>query len=107
MKSFCSCGSKLPFLLLAAVAAMLHVSSGSAQERLTTLSMNCVTVRNLVRSEGSVVLYTGPHLYDRYVDHAGFCPIMMRTQAAWVPTRDNGQCFIGYTCEQPNFRSRR
>ncbi len=61
--------------------------------------MTCATAAGLVARQGAVVIATGPSTYDRYVDHQRQCLPPETTRPAWVATRDNPQCFIGYTCE--------
>ncbi len=90
-------------LALAGICVVFAVPAAASEQPLTPM-MDCASVKNVVKTRGAVILRTGAHLYDRYVDNDGFCPTMMRTEAAWVPTRDNPQCFIGYTCEQTNSR---
>ncbi len=71
----------------------------SAQSRLSTTSMTCAQALATVNSAGAIVLGTGGFSYDRYVRHEGLCTHDEMGVAAWAPTRDAAQCFIGYTCE--------
>jgi len=45
-----------------------------------------------------VVLGTGPDIYDRYVANESFCPTGYYARPAFLPTRDNPRCFVGYYC---------
>lgn len=86
---------------IAVLAAITLLSAGAAlaQNRPSTLRMSCAEARELVVRQGAIVLSTGRGLYDRYVDHRGYCSPHQETLAAFVPTGDNPQCFVGYTCE--------
>ncbi len=82
-------------------AAIAYLSMGSdtlAQGRPLTLQMSCYGARELVASQGAVVLSTGPTTYDRYVTGYGRCVLGEVPDPAWVPTADNPQCLIGYRC---------
>ena len=79
--------------------------------------MNCSAARALVVQQGAIVLGTGHSLYDRnapslfdryvvsrvdrYVVSRAYCASTQVTEPAFVPTSDNRQCFIGYTCRNP------
>ncbi len=92
---------------ITAAVLMLAGSAWAAGERSFTTEVPCSTIKQAVDREGAVVLFTGPHLYDRYVTSQFYCPTMTRTRAAWVPARDTATCFVGYTCEPPNLTSPR
>lgn len=65
--------------------------------------MACAQARGLVAAYGSIVLGTGPHTYDRYVLHRGFCFPGQTIRSEWVPTADTPQCFVGYTCQDDDY----
>jgi hypothetical protein len=67
--------------------------------------MTCAQAAGIVRAQGSIVLRTSPTTYDLYVSGPGFCLRDKTTKPAWVPTADTPQCFVGYTCADPNIRS--
>ena len=95
-----------PTASFAAVSVVLLATGATAQPRPSTLAMSCGQARALVGSRGAIVLGTGPHTYDRYVAHSGFCPHDQTTEPAFEPTRDTPQCYIGERCiprrsEQP------
>jgi hypothetical protein len=81
-------------------ASLIAVSPAYA--RPSTVQMNCAEAASLVSSKGAVVLSTGTYTYDRFVAHEGFCLLAEDAAPAWVPTQDDAQCFIGYTCDQSN-----
>ncbi|WP_231711403.1 hypothetical protein [Xanthobacter dioxanivorans] len=91
----------------AAIIALL-AATGFAEARPDTLAMSCGEAAGLVAAHGAIVLGTGPNLYDRYVRELRFCSGFEQLKPEWVKTRDNPQCFIGYTCYVPtrdnNFR---
>lgn len=92
--------------LLSAAAAL--AGPGLAHARPDTLAMSCREAAGLVTARGAIVLGTGPNIYDRYVREVRFCSGSEQLKPEWVKTRDNPQCFIGYTCYVPtrdqNFR---
>ena len=81
-------------LLLASLAA------GAAAARPYAPGMSCPAVQSLVRSRGAAVISTGPSTYDRFVSSGRYCQPTEDTEAAWVPTADKRDCFIGYTCRE-------
>ena len=92
-------------------ALSLHASAAdtaAAQSRPDTTRMSCAAARALVTARGAIVLGTGsslydrnaPALYDRYVVSRAYCSSTQVIEPAFVPTADNRQCFIGYTCRQ-------
>jgi hypothetical protein len=86
-------------LLLAAVVS-LQATTLAAQPRPSTVAMSCRQAAGLVASAGGIVLGTGGYTYDRFVRDRGFCLITETTEPAWVPARDNPQCFVGYRCRE-------
>ncbi|MFS8036998.1 hypothetical protein ACI7BZ_08535 [Xanthobacter sp. AM11] len=92
-----------PLALAAAACAGLAAGySGPAQARPDTLTMTCAQAAALVTSSGAIVLGTGPNIFDRYVREIRFCSGAEQLKPEWVKTRDNPQCFIGYTCFVPS-----
>ena len=82
--------------------AICGIAVSSAQARPNTLNMTCQQARDLVRSQGGIVLSTGRYTYDRYVVSRAYCPPGDYTKRASVPTRDRKSCSIGYTCTADN-----
>ena len=58
----------------------------------------CAEAQARVRREGAAVIYTAPHIYDRYVAHAGFCPAGDSARRVFTPTKDSPACAIGFVC---------
>ena len=82
----------------AAIALLALVTPCLAQARPSTLTMACGQTRRLVDVQGSVVLSTGEYTFDRFVNTRGFCPKGTFSRPAFVATRDNPQCDIGFYC---------
>ena len=87
-------------LSLLAAAALLGVT-GPAAAQTQSRTFTCAEAAALIQSRGAMVLATSPTLYDRYVRDRSFCVYDQDTRPEWVPTRDNPQCFIGYSCYVP------
>jgi hypothetical protein len=87
-------------LLLAVMIGAAQMSAATAQTRPSTVAMSCSQAAGLVASTGGIVLGTGGYTYDRFVSHGGFCLRTEITEPAWVPARDNPQCFVGYRCKE-------
>lgn len=85
-------------LVPAAIILMSMGSGALAQGRPLTLQMSCNGARQLVASQGAVVLSTGPTTYDRYVGGYGQCVLGETLEPAWVPAADTPQCLVGYRC---------
>jgi hypothetical protein len=73
-------------------------ASISAAER-DTLTMTCAQSQALVRSKEGIVLRTGPNHFDLYVHDAEACGSSDDLSPAFVRTKDQRSCHIGYTCE--------
>jgi hypothetical protein len=88
-------------ILAAGTAALSVLAAGPAvaQSRPDSLRMSCAQVAALVKSQGAVVLGTGPNIYARIVANPSFCPVgQQQTRAKFIQARDNPQCFAGYEC---------
>lgn len=73
-----------------------------AQARPATPSMTCAAAQALVARTGGIVLDTSATTFDRYVADRRFCMPDEDIRPAFERTRDNPQCFIGYTCYEPD-----
>lgn len=91
-------------MMRAVVAGVLVAlaSAASAQGMTRSTELSCAQAARLIAEKGAVVLATSPTLYDRYVRDLSFCMYDQQLKPEWVPTRDNPQCFIGYTCFEPS-----
>jgi hypothetical protein len=74
---------------------LIHAAAALAQARIEASRERCMTLHALVQERGRVLIYTGPYLYDYYVAN---CGIGQRNIPAYLATRDNPQCFVGYNC---------
>lgn len=90
-------------LLLSAAAALVAATT-VAEARPNTLDMSCAQAAATVASYGAAVLSTGPHTYDRFVAHSGFCLPKQYARPASAPTYDTPYCDIGYVCEEQDYR---
>jgi hypothetical protein len=90
--------SPLPLPPVAVFLALLLPSLAAAQSRPDSLRLSCPEVRALVLRQGSVVLGTGPYVYERYVSGPAQCPVTDGTQRSFVQTRDSAQCYVGERC---------
>lgn len=86
--------------IVALIAAAL-AGPATAQGRPDSAAMTCGQALALVRQRGALVLATGPLVYDRYVSDRGLCAPTQRTRQAFVATRDDPVCFVGFTCLEP------
>jgi hypothetical protein len=88
-------------LFIATSVAIVGIAETQpAQSRPDTTRMNCAAARALVTKQGGIVLGTGPSLFDRYVSSRAHCLSGQMTEPAFVPTADDRQCFLGYTCRE-------
>lgn len=85
----------LPALVLALIAAP------ALAQRASTTDMSCAEAKSTVSRQGGIVLGTGGATYDRFVRDRGFCEITEITIPAFVPARDDVNCFVGYRCREP------
>jgi len=83
-------------LIFVALASL--TTSAMAQPAGTIMGMTCDQARQLVASQGAVVLHTSPTTYDRYVRSGSFCAFHETAHPAWVRTADVAQCSVGGIC---------
>jgi hypothetical protein len=86
---------------------LLVPSVALAQARPDARRLSCEQARSVVLAYGAVVMSTGTYTYDRYVSGAQFCIRSQVTVPAWISTADNGQCFVGYLCQDRGKQSGR
>lgn len=90
------------FARSAAVGATLAaMTSNGALARPDSLTMTCAAAAGLISSQGAVVMGTGPNIFDRYVISIRYCSGFEQLKPEWIKTKDNPQCFVGYTCYVP------
>ncbi len=82
-------------------ASILVASLSAAHARPDTRAMTCKQAQTLVERSGGIVLNTGQRTYDRFVSSLRYCLQGEALRSRWVPTKDERNCFIGYSCEPP------
>ncbi len=85
-------------MLSALSLIVLGTSGASSQNRPDVRQMTCGVAQDIVRKSGAIVLTTGPHTFDRYVVHRGYCSPGEMTVAAFEQTVNGSACFIGSRC---------
>ncbi len=55
-------------------------------------------LQQMIKEHGSLILQTGPGLFDRYVSSRAQCSSHEDTRAAYVATIDSDNAFVGYRC---------
>lgn len=83
------------------LSLMLLLAAGPAlaQARPSTPDRTCAANRQIVETQGAIVLGTGGFTYDRFVSDRRFCEHAEILEPAFVPSRDRAQCFVGYRCK--------
>lgn len=76
----------------------IAVAAAWSQTPPGTRTMTCVQAKNAVERDHTLVLSTGPGLFDRYVAREGSCDHASESKPAFVRTLDNPACNIGYYC---------
>ena len=84
-----------------ALFATLPLLAAPAEARQASAALTCTAAKARVLQQGAVLFDTSPTTFDRFVRDHSFCVLGEVTQPAWVPTKDNPQCMIGYTCVPP------
>lgn len=69
--------------------AVLCFSLPAFAARYDTLTMTCKEARAVLQQAGSLKMYTGPNIFNRYQANPGLL-------VALVPTRDTDSCQLGY-----------
>lgn len=85
-------------MMSAAVVICGAVPALAQSGRTDSRALSCAQARATVAANGSIVLGTGRHTYDRYVANERFCPPHQMAKRATVPTRDSSACLVGYRC---------
>lgn len=80
---------------------LIAIAGPAIAQRASTTGMTCGEARATVTRQGGIVLGTGGVTYDRFVRDRGFCEVTEITIPAFVPARDEPNCFIGYRCREP------
>ncbi|MFG1464961.1 hypothetical protein V5F77_18930 [Xanthobacter sp. DSM 24535] len=92
-------------LLAVCLGGMLLASAfTSARAGEISPPLNCAEAASIIARSGAAIIRNSPTTYDRYVRDGSFCGPDGATTPAFVPTWDNPDCFVGYSCG--NFPSR-
>lgn len=83
-----------------ALTSAFAFAGGGTHTHIYSRGMSCAAVQDAVSANGAVILHYGNGLYERVVEHGGYCDDASdeTTEAFIAPTAD-GDCFAGYTCE--------
>jgi len=105
---------RIPIALLAVLVA---AAPAGAISRYHTANMSCGEARDIVRSEGAVILrfratYANVPRYGRFVASNYFCSSGEIAETTWIPTADTNscpllECHIYDLDDDPFFRLRR
>lgn len=90
---------KLALTLSMLIAA--SVASGAQAMTSSTIDSSqhsTSQLQSIVQQQGSVILSTGPGLFDRYVANRSHCNRNQDIRSAYVPTADSNKGFVGYRC---------
>jgi len=90
------------FVLPLLVALPCGLAAPSALARPASYNMSCNAASALVARQGAVVMDTSRTTFDRYVRDVRFCMPGQALRPQWVQARDTPQCFVGYTCFDPD-----
>lgn len=85
--------------IILTLAIILNAGMAAAQTRPSTVSRPCAASQRDVQVNGAIVLGTGGYTYDRFVRDRSFCEFNEGLDPAFVVSRDNQACFIGYRCK--------
>lgn len=92
----------MPFVLGATAVTAQSTSKGMKieQAKADTMDLTCEENRAMVEQNKSVVLRSGPNHFDLYHRSDFSCgDLMQRMEPAFVRSKNNPLCFVGYTCE--------
>lgn len=77
---------------IGAVALLILFIQSAEARYYDTLKMTCAQAKSALRQAGSLTMYTGPNVYNRYYASRGL-------QRAFVPTKDHRYCPIGFVSD--------
>ena len=84
-----------PVISLTAAALATMVAAAEARPY-----PSCGEAQATVSARGAAVIRTAPHVYDRYVAHAGYCFPTQYAKPVYAATWDNPHCPIGRVCTE-------
>lgn len=90
---------KLAFTLSMLIAASVTTGAQAMNPKKVDSSKHTTAeLQRIIKQEGSVILSTGPGVFDRYVASSGQCGRGQFARAAYAPTADSSSAFVGYRC---------
>lgn len=90
---------KIAFTLSMLIAASVATGAQAMiSNKVDTSQHSSSQLQQMIQDRGSLILQTGPGLFDRYVSNRGQCGSHEETRAAYVPTADSNNAFVGYRC---------
>src|SRR5690606_1665967 len=72
-----------------------------AQGRPDARTMSCERVQSLIAERGAVVLTTGRHTYDRYVQDGRFCDMLKVARPITITTQGGEPCVVMECRDEP------
>jgi hypothetical protein len=88
--------------LAGALVATSLLAPSSALAQMEPPTISCAQARGQVQARGAAVVHSSRHIYDRFVLDQRFCAHGETTRAAFIPTRDDPACFVGFRCVTPD-----
>jgi hypothetical protein len=85
----------LAMLIAASVATGAQAMS---PKKVDSTKHTTAELQSIIKQQGSVILSTGPGVFDRYVANSGQCGQGQFARAAYAPTADASSAFVGYRC---------
>lgn len=91
-------------ILLTGAMATAQVGGGAAKVRAYAPQMSCAQLKQMVATEGAVIIYSSRYIYDRVVANQRYCASGEVTEWKTVNAGDDSRCFAGYVCKQDDSR---
>lgn len=79
-------------------SALIGLTGSTAFATPAAPQISCAQLRNLVQSNGAVVVETRSQDLVRLVSGQFYCRHNEDVMAAFVATRDENRCYAGYVC---------
>jgi hypothetical protein len=90
---------KFAFTLSMLIAASVATGAQAmSPKKVDSAKHTTAELQRIIKQQGSVILSTGPGLFDLYVANSGQCGQGKFARAAYVPTANASSAFVGYRC---------
>jgi hypothetical protein len=96
MKTVCLNVASVSLGLVAFLALALPAAAQGS--RPDSLALSCDQVQATIARQGSVVIGTGPNVYDRFVSDARFCGTTQYARQDFIRTQNTRYCLV-YVCK--------